>query len=550
MAGGLPPGPPDGEFRFTPALWDRPPDSSARAFRMWNVPRFVGTIIDPERPMGVAVLDRQGRLRSANAAMLDLLGGGPGLLSTSLLELTEFADAGLQPALERALKESQASSIRATRYKNHTGKELLLDVEFHPIFAADGDVQEVILLFSDVTAGPYQAGRAAMFYQAFLHSSNAIEITDRDGVYVDVNPAFERIYGYRREELVGQRPRLISSPKTPRHVFTEMWAAISDPARGEWAGEIINVDRNGREHPVVLEVSGLRNAQGELAYFVGVATDLSELKLLQLQSIRAERLASLGQLAAGVAHELNTPLANIMLIAESLQRRAPSDWVASRAQSVMSQVDVASRVVAGLLDFGRYHSPATEPVELTPLIGEAIQFVRGKRAPDVKVVTALDTPGLRIPVNRVQILQVFVNILSNAYDAMDDRGQIRIESRIAGEWVEVAITDSGPGIPDTVLPHIFEPFFTTKTDGKGTGLGLAICHGIVTSHGGTLSVQTVLGKGTTFTIRLPLVSPQAGARPATAPAPSPSANRPPRVKTRTASPRDAHPRGRRRPTVP
>jgi two-component system, NtrC family, sensor kinase len=343
---------------------------------------------------------------------------------------------------------------------------------------------------------------------------------------------------------------LISSPKTPRQVFTDLWAALRDPARGEWSGEIINVDRNGREHPVFLEVSGLRNSQGELAYFVGVATDLSELKLLQLQSIRAERLASLGQLAAGVAHELNTPLANIMLIAESLQRRAPSPWVAARAQSIIGQVDVASRVVAGLLDFGRYHAPITQEAELTPLIREAIQFVRGKRSPDVAVEATLGTEGLRVPVNRVQVQQVLVNILSNAYDAMDDRGKIRIASRTDGEWAEITIADTGPGIPDAVLPHIFEPFFTTKTDGKGTGLGLAICHGIVTSHGGTLSVQTVLGQGTTFTIRLPLVAASAGgpASPTRSSAPSP--HPPSKVKTGTTSPRDAHPGRGRRPAVP
>jgi PAS domain S-box-containing protein len=229
---------------------------------MQTVPRFVGALTDPDRPMGVAVLDAHGRLRSANAAMLGFLGGGPELLRKSLLDLAEFEDAGLRPSLERALREQQASSVRATRYKSRSGKELLFDVEFHPVLAADGALQDVILLFSDVTAGPYQAGRAAMFFQAFLHSSNAIEITDRDGVYVDVNPAYERIYGYRREEVVGKRPALISSPKTPRQVFTDMWAALLDPARGEWSGEIINVDRNGRERPVVLEISGLRDSRG------------------------------------------------------------------------------------------------------------------------------------------------------------------------------------------------------------------------------------------------------------------------------------------------
>ena len=143
-----------------------------------------------------------------------------------------------------------------------------------------------------------------------------------------------------------------------------------------------------------------------------------------------------------------------------------------------------------------------------------------------------------------------MNLLNNAYDAMDDHGQIRIASRHEGEWVEVAITDTGPGIEDAVLPHIFEPFFTTKTDGKGTGLGLAICHGIVTSHGGTLSVQTLLGRGTTFTILLPLVSPTAGTRPMVPAAGAASEDRPPRVKSRVASPSDAHPRGRRRSPVP
>ncbi len=505
---------------------------------MHSLPRIVGAITDPDRPLGVALLDRRGRLRSANPAMLELLGGGPGLLSSSLLELAAFAEAGLEGPLGLALREGRASAVRAARYQPRPGKELLLDVEFQPVLGPDGEPDVVVLLFADVTAGPYQAGRAAMFFQAFQHSTNAIEITDRDGVYVDVNPAFERIYGYTRAEVVGQRPRLISSPKTPRSVFVDMWAALRDPKRGVWSGEITNVDRNGREHPVFLDVSALRDSSGQPVYYVGVATDLTELKTIQLQSIRAERLASLGQLAAGVAHELNTPLANIMLIAESLQRRGRSPWVASRAEAVIGQVDVASHVVSGLLDFGRYHPAVTEPVELEPLVKEAISFVKGKRSPDVEVVVTSTLGGLQVPVNRVQILQVLVNILNNAYDAMNDHGQIRVESRLAGRVVEIAVSDNGPGIPDEVLPHIFEPFFTTKSDGKGTGLGLAICHGIVTSHGGTLGVGTALGKGTTFTIRLPLPAlPALNSEGRKTPASQPTS-----VKSPRTSPSHAHPR--------
>jgi two-component system cell cycle sensor histidine kinase/response regulator CckA len=517
---------------------------------MWSVPGFMPVLPDTDRPMGIGVLDRRGRLRSANPPLLEILGSGPALLGTSLLELAAFTDAGLQTPLENAIREGRSGLLRAARFRPSAGAERLLDAEFHPVVSADGEYHEVLLLLSDVTAGPFQAGRAAMFYQAFLHSSNAIEITDREGLYVDVNPAFERIYGYRREEVVGQRPRLISSPKTPRSVFTDMWAALRDPARGEWSGEILNVDRSGREHPVLLEISALRNAQGEVTYYVGVANDVSELRLLQLQSMRAERLASLGQLAAGVAHELNTPLANIMLIAESLQRRAPTPWVSSRAEAVIGQVDVASRVVAGLLDFGRYHPADTEEVELAPLIEESIRFVRGKRSRQVEVTSSTGPTGLRVPINRIQILQVLVNLLNNAYDAMEDHGRIRVESRATPDQVEISITDTGPGIPDNVLPHIFEPFFTTKIDGKGTGLGLAICHGIVTSHGGTLGVHTVLGQGTTFTVTLPRTAARPRAPEPSASVPVPSAARPPRVKAGMPSPRDAHPRGRRRPAVP
>lgn len=347
-----------------------------------------------------------------------------------------------------------------------------------------------------------------LFYELFRHSSNVIEITDAEGNYVDVNPAFERVYGWPREELVGHKPNLIKSPKTPPETFRAMWSELLDPAKGEWQGEIVNLDRWGREHPVLLSVSAIRAGNGAITHYIGVATDLTELKGLQLRTIRTERLASLGQLAAGVAHELNTPLANILLIAESLERRAPNPWVANRAGSIVRQVESAARIVAGLLDFGRDHPPATREEDLTRLVEEAVEFVRGKqKSVDVEVAVLAEGDAVVANVNRVQIVQVLVNLLNNAYDAMEGRGRLTIRTRNAEDAAEIEIHDSGPGIAPDVLPHLFEPFFTTKIDGKGTGLGLSICHGIVTSHGGRIAVRSSPGEGATFTVRLPRAGP-------------------------------------------
>lgn len=375
---------------------------------------------------------------------------------------------------------------------------------------------------SDESRAPMVAA-PGLFYELFRHSSNVIEITDAEGRYVDVNPAFERIYGWPRGELVGRKPNLIRSPKTPPETFRALWADLLDPAKGEWQGELVNLDRWGREHPVLLSVSAIRGADGGITHFIGVATDLTELKGLQLRTIRTERLASLGQLAAGVAHELNTPLANILLIAESLERRAPNPWVANRAGSIVRQVESAARIVAGLLDFGREHPPATREENLTRLVEEAVEFVRGKqKSVDVEVTVLPEGDSVVANVNRVQVVQVLVNLLNNAYDAMEGRGRLTVRTRSGEGFAEIEIHDSGPGIAPEVLPHLFEPFFTTKVDGKGTGLGLSICHGIVASHGGRITVRSAPGEGATFTVRLPRAGPgTTGAEvPATASAPS------------------------------
>ena len=348
--------------------------------------------------------------------------------------------------------------------------------------------------------------RARLFYQAFLNSSNAIEITDREGILVDVNPAFERIYGYSRSEVIGQKPRIVRSPKTSAGLYERLWKDLLDPGKGQWSGELTNVDRMGREHPVLLTISAVRDPSGPITHFMGVATDLTEFKQLQAQTIHAERLASLGEMATGVAHELNTPLASILLLAESIERRASDPQLADKARTIGRQVRSASRIVTALLNFGRAHPKQIEKLALSELLAETVDFSRGVHPGKVNLVLQRPVGDLRVEGDRTQLQQVFVNLINNAYDATGKSGEIVVSGKESDGWAEVRITDSGPGVPPEAVPRLFEPFFTTKPPGTGTGLGLAICATIVSAHRGRIEFQSGPNRGATFTVKIPLHS--------------------------------------------
>jgi PAS domain S-box-containing protein len=464
--------------------------------------------------VGLLLLDRDGAVIVANRAAHRLLPVHDPLEGKRLAELPTVVHTPLGDALAAAARDGERRSV-VFAGRGPTGHGVRIRAEVTAPTRESG--YRVVTL--EPAVGELSGSPAELFYEAFLASRDAIEVTDREGFLVDVNPAFERIYGYRREECIGRKPNLVRSSKTRPEVYDQLWSALLDANGGHWSGEIVNRDRQGRDHTVLLTIDGIRDPEGRITHFVGVATDVSEQRILQLQAIRQERLVSLGQLAAGVAHEINTPLANIRLVAESLQRRTRDDWVRSRAESIAQQVDSAAKIVRGLLDFGRAHSPVVAPTDLVEVCHEAIAFLRGKQSPDVTVTELHASPALPVLANRVQMLQVLVNLVNNAVDAMNDRGELRVESRAVDGCAEVAVSDQGTGIPDEVMPHLFEPFFTTKPPGKGTGLGLSIVHGIVQSHGGEIRVTTSVGHGSTFTVRLPLAPRPAPGSPETAGAP-------------------------------
>jgi len=468
-------------------------------------------------PLGLVLFDRDGNLTWANATYRSWAptnGGPPGLGRKAhderLLSLTAIG-----PEVERAIAagipEGTLWSAEAVPLDGGDGTgPRYVDAVLSGVRASEELPPRLILILVDVTARVREREQARLHYEAFLTSTNAIEVTDRDGTLIDVNPAFEAMYGYSRAECLGKRPNLVRSRQTGPDVYERMWADLLSASRGHWSGEILNRDRWGREIPVFLTITAVKNDAGAATAYVGVAVNLTEQKTWERVAAHSDRLASLGQLAAGVAHEINTPLANVMLVAESLRRRSADPWTRGRAESIVSQVDVAARIVRGLLDFARRNEPQVARIDLAEVAHASVRFVRGKQSSNVEVEERYPTEPLVILGDPGQLMQVLTNLLLNAYDALEavPDGRIVVEVRPSEEFAEVEVRDSGPGIPVEALPHIFEPFFTTKPEGRGTGLGLAICHGIVQAHGGSIVARNMPGGGASLLVRLPLLLPR------------------------------------------
>jgi two-component system, NtrC family, sensor kinase len=253
---------------------------------------------------------------------------------------------------------------------------------------------------------------------------------------------------------------------------------------------------------------------------------IAELELRQKRLLRSEKLAALGTMLAGVAHELNNPLSNISLSCQILLEEI-NESDPERKTELLEQIDEqtvrARNIVRALLDFARDRTVKREPIPLALLIDETIQFLKGETAPGVAIVCEIPT-GVVLQGDRQRLQQAFLNLVKNSLQALSESGEIHIHAslfrravapvasgadanagcHLSKEVVDIEISDNGPGIPAEIQPRIFDPFFTTKDVGQGMGLGLFIVHEIIEEFGGCISAESLPGQGTTFHIRLPL----------------------------------------------
>lgn len=260
----------------------------------------------------------------------------------------------------------------------------------------------------------------------------------------------------------------------------------------------------------------MKNADGEVTHVITVGEDVT-VRVEALHAMnRAEKLAAVGRLAAGVVHEINNPLATIAACAEVLESRIDegafntSDAEADLTEYlglIKSEAFRCKTITTGLLDFSRVRTGQREPTNIGDVVRSAANLIsHQKRGKNVEQLLEIDDQLPCVSADGGQIQQAVIALATNAIDAMPDGGKLTFRVFARGNRVAVEVEDTGAGIPQENVSKIFEPFFTTKEVGKGTGLGLAVCYGIISEHGGRLNVRSAVGKGTTFSIYLPISS--------------------------------------------
>ncbi len=335
------------------------------------------------------------------------------------------------------------------------------------------------------------------------NSADAIITVGLDNRIQSWNMGAERLFGWTAHEAIGQSIGMMIPDE-----LIEMGELLCLAYGITHTGEVKNyqterITRQGRHIQVNLTETALLS-NGEIIGRSQIIRDISELRKIEHQMRQSDRLATVGQLAAGVAHEIGNPLTSISSLVQLLERRLANTEYHSKLNRIRSNIERITKIVHELVDFTRPQATDLRAVQINDVIQSAVGLMSyDNRSQKVKIDLQLeDLPQIKASPDKLH--QVIVNLLVNAFDALKERGDtVTISSSQNGQEVNISVSDNGPGMDEAVMDKIFEPFFTTKKIGEGTGLGLSVSHGIIKSMQGELSVESEPGHGATFKIQLP-----------------------------------------------
>lgn len=348
---------------------------------------------------------------------------------------------------------------------------------------------------------------------------DAIVITDPKGIIQYVNPAFEKLTGYSRQEALGLNPRVLKSGKHSSAFYGKLWDTIC--SGNVWHGKLTNKNKNGELFTEVATITPVKDETGQIINFVAVKHDITRELELEQQLRHAVKMESIGTLAGGIAHDFNNILAAMLGYTRMAMEELPQESQTYEDLShVIQSGNRATDLIRQILLFSRHQEQGFVPVQVQFVIKEALKMLRASLPATIVLEKKIEHDCPAIMADPTQIHQVIMNLSTNAKQAMLSKGgtlsitlsqrnigdekQERLPGLNPGNYVQLVVKDTGTGISKEDLTRIFDPFFSTKVKGEGTGLGLAVAHGIIKSHHGVISVDSELERGTTFTIFLPV----------------------------------------------
>jgi two-component system NtrC family sensor kinase len=428
---------------------------------------------------------------------------------------------------------------------------VILDRYSSPVIGKDAKYYGRVWIFRDITERKRNENALRQLSQAVEQSSVSVVIADLRGNITYVNRRFTECTGYSFEEVSGRNPRILKSGYSSAADYKQMWATIVQG--GEWRGEFKNRKKNGELYWELAVISPIKDENGKPTHFLAVKEDVTERKRMESHLRQAQKLEAVGQLAAGIAHEINTPIQfvgdNTQFVKEAWASLGPtllllrsilepttteidpsaflvqlkSSFSAADPEYLQREIPNAldqsleglARVAKIVQAMKEFSHPGTDEKQLTDInkaILTTVTVARNEWKYVAELETILASDLALVPCHVGELNQVILNLIINSVHAIaqaakqrpDTKGKITIRTTQDRDWTTISVQDTGSGIPVEIRSRIFEPFFTTKEVGKGTGQGLALAHNAtVQKHGGRLWFESEIGSGTTFYIQLP-----------------------------------------------
>ena len=381
-----------------------------------------------------------------------------------------------------------------------------------------GEIQGVFAAARDITEREQAENRIKEQAELLNQAHDAITVRDLNNRILYWNKGAQRLYGWTEEEAVGKDAGELLFKEKPSLVEEPLKIVLE---KGEWSGEFTQITKDGKNIIIETHWTLMRDNEGNPKSILAINTDITDKKNLETQMLRAQRMESVGTLASGIAHDLNNVLTPIMLSLQLLQTEVKEEESKKTLDILEKSARRGADLVKQVLTFARGVAGERKPIKVAHLVGEVERIITETFPKSIEIRTTVSPDLWTVSGDATQLHQVIMNLCLNARDAMPDGGtlsisadnvyvdeaysRMHIDAKI-GNYIIIAVTDNGVGIPPELRDKIFEPFFTTKERGKGTGLGLSTSLAIVKSHGGFINLYSEFRKGSTFKVYLPIVA--------------------------------------------